>query len=160
MFLYHLFWSGWVEEKISKYELPKRKIKVEKRTFQLSDVGLRYFERGSKFDTTGHFSGMFFKNIRDSIIIIGAGNIVQRNFYDLYNALEDLRSRIMLSDLPEKVKLNYVADVESFKAQLAKPVPEKAIIKKIWEKLSELSKIGGFATLIEKIYHLVKFLLK
>ncbi|MEM2129310.1 MAG: hypothetical protein QXZ70_01795 [Candidatus Bathyarchaeia archaeon] len=152
--------NGWIEERISKYELPEKKISVEKRTFHLSYIGLRYFEKNSKFDTTGKFSGILFKDIKDSIIVIGTGNVVQKNFYDLYSALEDLKSKIMLSDLPENLKIDYIADVESFKAQLAKPIPEKSIIRKIWEKLSELSKIGSFATLIEKIYHLLEFLLK
>jgi hypothetical protein len=152
--------NGWIEEKISKYELPGKKISVEKRTFHLSHVGLRYFEKNSKFDTTGKFSGILFKDIKDSVIIIGTGNVVQKNFYDLYSALEDLKSKIMLSDLTEGAKIDYIADVESFKAQLAKPIPEKSIIRKIWEKLSELSKIGGFATLMEKIYRLIEFLLK
>jgi|YelNatPaOPRAMG01_1025707.scaffolds.fasta_scaffold100175_2 hypothetical protein len=153
--------NGWVEEKLLRYELPKRRIKVEKRTFQLSDIGLRYFERGSKFDTSGRFGGMVFEDIKDSVIVIGSGNVVvQRNFYELYGLLEDLKNKIMLSDMPKNEKLDYIADIESLKAQLAKPIPEKTIVKKVWEKISNLSKLGGLATLIEKIYHLISFLLK
>ena len=152
--------NGWVEEQTKRYKLLKRRIEVEKRTYRLSDVGLRYFEKGSKFDATGRFSGMTFENIRDSIIVIGVGNIVQRNYYELYSALDTLKSKVMLSDLPENAKIDYIADIETVKAQLAKPYPEKIIVKKIWEKISTLSKIGGFASLMEKIYHLIEFFLK
>lgn len=151
--------NGWVEEQVRKYKLPKQKIEVEKHTYRLSNVGLRYFEKGSKFDTTGSFRGMTLENIKDSIIIIGTGNVVQKNYYELYSALDALKGKVMLSDLPENVKLDYIADIETFKAQLAKTYPEKTIIKKIWEKISALSQIGGFAGLVEKIYHLVKFFL-
>ncbi|MEM2742193.1 MAG: hypothetical protein QXD95_08635 [Nitrososphaeria archaeon] len=152
--------NGWVEERISRYELPKKKVKVEKHTFQLSDVGLRYFEKGSKFDTSGRFGGMVFEDIKDSVIVIGVGNVVvQKTFYDLYTTLEDLKNKIMLSDIPEDKKLSYIADIESLKAQLAKPSPEKTIVQKVWEKISELSKIGGFTTLIERIYRLIRYFL-
>lgn len=133
--------NGWVEERVEKYRPPKREIEIEKRTYHLTDAGLHYFERGSKFDVTGGFSGMAFQNIKDSVIVVGVGNVVQRGY------------------LPEQSKLDYIADIETFKAQLAKPYPDKSIIRKL-EKLCTLSKIGWLATLIERIYHLIEFLLK
>ena len=152
--------NGWIEERIEKYRLPKQEIEAEKRTYHLTDAGLHYFEKGSKFDVTGGFSGMAFQNIEDSVIVIGMGNVVQRNYYEIYSALDDLKGKVILSELPEQTKLDCVADIETFKAQLAKPYPDKSIIKKLWEKLSALSKIGGLTTLIEKIHHLIEFLLK
>jgi len=152
--------NGWIEEQIQRYKLFKRNIEVEKVTYRLSEVGLRYFEKESRFDTTGTFSGIKLDNIQDSIVIIGSGNIVQKDYYPLYSALDELKNKIMLSDLPEISKLDYLADVETMKVQLAKPHPEKSIIKKVWEKIGALSKVAGFVSLVERIYHLLEYVLK
>jgi len=152
--------NGWIEEQIQRYKLFKRNIEVEKVTYRLSEVGLRYFEKESEFDTTGTFSGIKLDNIQDSIVIIGSGNIVQKDYYPLYSALDELKNKIMLSDLPEISKLDYLADVETMKVQLAKPHPEKSIIKKVWEKIGALSKVAGFVSLVERIYHLLEYVLK
>jgi hypothetical protein len=78
----------------------------------------------------------------------------------LYGALDELKNKIVLSDLPETSKLDYLADVETMKVQLAKPHPEKNIIKNIWEKISTLSQVAGFISLIERIYRLLELFLR
>ena len=40
----------------------------------------------SKFDFTEKFSGLVFENIKDSIIVVGHGNIIQNRFQEVYGA--------------------------------------------------------------------------
>lgn len=152
--------NGWVEEQVERYTLPHRRIEVKKSIYRLTNVGLHYFEKSSRFDVTGRFSGMRFEDIRDSVIVVGFGNVVQKDYYELYSTLDALKSRIILGDLPEADKLDYLADVETIKTQLAKPHPEASIIRKAWGKICTLSKVAGLAGLIEKIYRLIEFFLK
>ncbi|MGQ9469980.1 MAG: hypothetical protein ACUVTD_09245 [Nitrososphaerales archaeon] len=151
--------NGWIKEQVERYTLPRKRVEVKRVGYRLSDIALHYFERSSTFNRTGAFSGINFQNIRDSIIIVGTGLIIQKNYYDLYEALDDLRKAISLTDMTEEDKRDYLADIETIKLQLAKPYPEKSIIKTAWEKISTLSKLGGLATLIEKIYNLIKIFL-
>jgi hypothetical protein len=143
--------NGLIKEVRRKRFLPKQKFEVETVRFELSDVGLHYFEPPSKFDFVEKFSGLIFENIKDSVIIVGHGNVVYYKFGELYSLLKELELKILLSNLPEDKKLRYWADIETIKAQIMQEKPDKDIIKKVWERIKDLSAISGFATLIEKI---------
>jgi hypothetical protein len=145
--------NGLIKEVRRKRYLPRQKFEVETVRYELSDVGLHYFEPPSKFDFVEKFSGLVFENIKDSIIVVGHGNVVYYKFGELYSLLEELKLQILLSNLPEEKKLEYIADIETIKAQIAKAKPDKNIIERVLERLKDLSVISSsFAILIEKIY--------
>jgi len=147
-------------EKKENIKLPKQRIEVTVTRYELSNTALHYLEPSSKFDFTEKFSGLVFKNIKDSIIVVGHGNIIQNKFGDIYKYLEDLKLKILLSDIPDDKKVNYIADIETIKAQLAKKDPDKNIIKRAWEGIKELSSIGGLSQLLNDVWMFIKNLLK
>ncbi|RSN76926.1 MAG: hypothetical protein DSO07_10335 [Thermoproteota archaeon] len=147
--------NGLVKEIRKRRLLPKQKIEVEAVRFELSDVGLHFFEPPSKFDFTGKFGGLVFENIKDSVIVVGHENIVYHKFSELYPLLEELKFKIIISNIPEDKKLEYLANIETIKAQIVQEKPDKDIISRAWERIKDLSTIGSLATLIEKIYKFI-----
>ena len=82
----------------------------------------------------------------NSAIQLGNGNVVNKSFVGLANELDKLRIAISESDMTEEEKLSAVADLETINGQLAKPVPNKNIIRMAWDALSS----GKAAELIQK----------
>jgi hypothetical protein len=122
--------NGLIKEVRRKRYLPRQKFEVETVRYELSDVGLHYFEPPSKFDFVEKFSGLVFKNIKDSIIVVGHGNVVYYKFGELYSLLEELKFKILLSNLPEDKKLRYWADIETIKAQIMQEKRIKTLSRK------------------------------
>jgi hypothetical protein len=130
-------------------------LEIEITRFELSDVGLHFLEPPSKFNFAGKSSGLIFKNIKDSVIVMGHENIVYHKFSELYPLLEELKFKIIISNIPEDKKLEYLANIETIKAQIVQEKPDKDIISRAWERIKDLSTIGSLATLIEKIYKFI-----
>jgi hypothetical protein len=152
--------NGLVKEVRRRRLLPKQRIEVESVRFEPSDVGLHFFEPPSRFDFVEKFGGLSFENIKDSVIIVGHGNVVYYKFGELYHLLEELKFRMLLSDLSENKKLMYLADIETIKAQITQEKPDKEIIKRVWNRIKDLSTIASLATLIEKVSKLILSIIK
>jgi len=151
--------NGLVLERKEKIKLPKKGIEVPRVRYELSNTALHYFESPSKFDFTEKFSGLIFENIKDSVIVVGHGNIVQNRFQEVYGCLEELKFKILLSNISEDRKADYLADIETIKSQLARKTPDKDIIKRAWERIKKLSTAEGFIQLLDRVWKFLKPLL-
>src|SRR6185503_3311515 len=87
-----------------------------------------------KIDGEGEFTMPKFHGIKieatgQNIITVGDGNQINAKFGDLGEALAKLRERITQSTASETTKMGLVADIETVQSQLAKPEPNRTIIK-------------------------------
>jgi len=153
--LFFLTRNGWVDEVKERYEfIPPHTgiaIPVERIFYRISDYGINHFEGPSKFQRPQRFDGINITNIQGAIAI-GDGNIVQNQFSNLYRNLDLLGEEIRRSnEFADVEKLNYQAEIETIKSQLAKPVPDKGILQKAWEKLKPLATVGGIVSFFEAV---------
>ena len=88
----------------------------------------------------------------NSAVQLGNGNVVHKSFVGLANELEQLGQAVAASDLSEEEKVEAIAEIETINGQLAKPSPNKEIIKIAWSTLTN-SKV---ASLIQSASGLVK----
>jgi len=51
--------------------------------------------------------------------------------------------------------MGLVADIETIQAQLAKPNPNKAIVKAAWEGVKAAAALGGCAAFVERVANLI-----
>ncbi len=89
----------------------------------------------------------------NSAIQLGDGNVVRESFVGLAKDLEQDRCAIEESDLTEDDKMSAIAEVETINSQLAKPEPNKSIIKMALDGLAN----GKAAHLIQSIGTLSRF---
>ena len=52
-------------------------------------------------------------------------------------------------------KIEYFAEVETIKSQLAKPRPDRSILSKAWNVVSVLSTVPGLVEIIEKVRQII-----
>jgi hypothetical protein len=160
----YLIQSGWinVENEEITFKTPKGFIrKQHKQYYRISDVGINYFEGPSKFQRVSKsFSGINISNIQ-GVTIIGDQNVVVNTQYlDLYKRLSLLSDAIRRSaQLSDKEKLEYIAEIETIKDQLAKPSPDKNIIQLAWEKLKPLATVSGVMNFFKQVAELIMVLL-
>ena len=93
----------------------------------------------------------------NSAVQLGNGNIVRESFVGLANELEQLTNKIDESNLTDEEKMSAIADIETINGQLAKPIPNKSIVKMAWDAItgskaaSLIQKGSAVANAIEKI---------
>jgi hypothetical protein len=161
----YLIDAGWVKVENDEYEFTTPKgftRKQVKEYYKISDTGINYFEGPSEFQRIEKsISGIKVKNIQ-GITIIGDSNfVVNSQYLDLFRSLSFLSEVVRTSDqLTDEEKLNYVKDMETIKDQLAKPSPEKNIIRLAWEKLKPLATVAGIATFFKYASEAIGALLK
>jgi hypothetical protein len=79
----------------------------------------------------------------------------------LYRGLNLLDEEIRRSDqFSDEQKLNYRAEIETIKSQLAKPEPNRGILKSAWEGLKALATVGGVVGLFLQVKTLIEPLIK
>ena len=160
----YLIQSGWVtvEREETEFKTPKGFTRKQvKEYYKISDGGINYFEGPSEFQRVAKsFSGINITNIQ-GVTVVGDQNVVVNTQYlDLYRRLsllsEAVRNSALLTD---KEKLEYVMEIETIKDQLAKPSPDKNIIKLAWEKLKPLATISGILTFFKQVAEIIGGLL-
>ncbi len=153
----------WVLEEVQKrtYKSPKGfELPSEKRTYRLSDLGINHFEGASRFGTTGRFAGINVHTI-GGVTILGDNNVVRAEFMGIFRQLERLEDAMkMSSGVTEEQKLNAKADIETIKDQLAKPVPDRNIIRTALDGISFLGSIPGIIELYRIVHDGIAPLLK
>jgi hypothetical protein len=86
------------------------------------------------------------------VTVIGNQNIVNTQFADLSRALTEMEKAITTSEkFKDEAKLNVASDIETIQVQLAKPEPNRGIIKTIWTGIETIVTGAEFATLMLKI---------
>lgn len=156
--LTYLISQGWIEPiELEKQVRTPQGMLIPSTTkyYQITAQGIDKIEGPGEF-TVPRFQGINIQATGQNIITLGDGNQINAQFSDLGNLLVELRNEIINADIPEEEKMAVIPDIDTIQAQLAKPTPDKNIIKLTWERLKELSRISGLITLIEKIGSLLK----
>lgn len=160
----YLIQSGWVAVEVeeTEFKTPRGFIRKQmKQYYKISDRGINYFEGPSEFQRVSKsFSGINITNIQ-GVTVIGDQNVVVNTQYlDLYRRLSLLSEAVRGSaQLTDREKLEYVMEIETIKDQLAKPSPDKNIIKLAWKKLKPLATVAGVITFFKQVAEMIGGLL-
>lgn len=73
---------------------------------------------------------------------------INQTTVDTINTITKLTHTVSQSGLSEEEKRQLIGDIETIKAQLIKPTPDKTILQKAWEAIQVASTIGGAAQLL------------
>jgi hypothetical protein len=161
----YLIEAGWVKVETEDYEFTTPKGFVRKQTkeyYKISDAGINYFEGPSEFQRVEKsISGIKVTNIQ-GVTVIGDGNdVVNLQYLDLFRSLSFLSEVVRTSDqLTDEEKLNYIKDMDTIKDQLAKPSPDRSIVKLAWERLKPLATISGLITFFKYAAEAIGVLLR
>ncbi len=101
------------------------------------------------------FHGIKIEATGQNIITVGDGNQVNAKFSDLGQALAELRNAVTKSGTNEGEKMNLVADIETIQTQLAKPEPNRGIVRAAWETVKGAAAINGCTALVAKVAGLI-----
>jgi hypothetical protein len=155
--LTYLLDQGWVKtDTVTKQFTTPRGTLVPSSTdfYVITSAGVDRIEGKGEF-TMPKFHGINIQATGRNIITVGDGNQVSADFGDLSKALSDLRESLLKSGASEADKLNYVAEIETIQSQLAKPTPNKGILKAAWSGLEALSTIEGCAAAVQHVIPLI-----
>jgi hypothetical protein len=156
----YLIEAGWVKVETEEYEFTTPKgfrRKQVKEYYKISDAGINYFEGPSEFQRVEKsISGIKVTNIQ-GVTVIGDSNLVVNSQYlDLFRRLSALSEVVRTSDqLTDEEKLNYIKDMDTIKDQLAKSLPDKNIIRLVWEKLKPLATVSGIVTFFKYVAEVI-----
>jgi hypothetical protein len=156
--LTYLISQGWVEEdKVEKSFTTRAGTMMPATTpyYQITAAGIDRIEGPGEF-TRATFHGINIEKIEgQNIITIGSGNQINAKFGELASALAELREAVTKSDAPEDKKMVIVADIEAIQTQLAKPEPNREIMKAAWETVKMAAALNGCAALVAKVAGLI-----
>jgi len=150
--LTYLISQGWVEEDTveKSFTAPGGTVIPSSTNFyKITAAGIDKIEGPGEF-TMPKFHGIKIEATGQNIITLGDGNQVNAKFGNLGEALADLRNAIAKSDAAEGQKMALVADIDTIQSQLAKPEPNRGIVKAAWEGIKGAAAINGCATLVQK----------
>ena len=156
----YLIQAGWIKVDAEKSEFTTPRGFVKRQTkeyYRISDSGINYFEGPSEFQKVEKsISGVNITNIQ-GITVVGDQNIVVNTQYrELFNRLSLLSEVVRKSDqFSDETKLNYAKDIDTIKDQLSKSLPNKSVIKLVWEKLQPLATVVGIATFFKQVAELI-----
>jgi hypothetical protein len=151
--LTYLISQGWVkEDAIEKsYTAPSGTVIPSTTHFYtITAPGIDKIEGPGEF-TMPKFHGIKIEATGQNIITLGDGNQVDAKFGELGQSLSELRNAITSSEVQESTKLELVADIDTIQSQLAKPEPNRTIIKAAWEVVKGAAAINGCTVLAHKI---------
>lgn len=138
------------------FTIPGRGVTTKSIEFCISEKGIDYFEGPSRFRKLPNAPGINVNNVQN-VVVIGDRNLVRASFEAHYRELDLLEQALSLTDrISDEEKVDYGAEIETIKAQLAKSSPDKGIIHKAWTVLSGLSKIPALFELVERVRKLIE----
>ncbi|MBL0349517.1 MAG: hypothetical protein IPP68_03955 [Elusimicrobia bacterium] len=155
--LTYLISQGWVKDDtvVKSFTAPGGTVIPSPTTFYvITAPGIDKIEGPGEF-TMPKFHGIKIDATGQNIITLGDGNQINAKFGDLGGALAELRDAITQSEAPEAQKMGLVADIETIQSQLAKPEPNRGIIKAAWETIKSAATINSCVTLVAKVAGLI-----
>ena len=159
--LRYLIETKWIIEEIKNITYATRT--TESKTYRISKDGIDLFEGSSKFQKSDKSAGINMGNITNSIVNLGDDNYISYVFNenkDLAESLNKLGSQIRLSsEILDKQKIEYQAEINTINSQLMKSNPDKGIIQKSWDILKGVSTINSLITLFNHTIDLIKHFL-
>jgi hypothetical protein len=148
--LTYLISQGWVEEDTveKSFTAPGGTVIPSSTSYyKITAAGIDKIEGPGEF-TMPKFHGIKIEATGQNIITLGDGNQINAKFSDLGKALAELRDAVTSSSASEAQKMEIVADIETIQSQLAKPEPNRGIIKAAWETVKAAATINGCASLV------------
>lgn len=85
---------------------------------------------------------------------------INQTIAEAVNNITKLTHAVSQSELSEEERRQLIGDIETIKAQLIKPNPDKSILQKSWDAIQVASAIGGAVQLLTMNGHVVLPLLK
>ena len=155
--LTYLISQGWVEEDtVEKSFTAAGGTVVPSSTsfYKITAAGIDKIEGPGEF-TMPKFHEIKIEATGQNIITLGDGNQINAKFTELGQSLAELREAITESKAPESEKMILVADIESIQSQLAKPEPNKGIIRASWETVKGAATIDSCVSLVQKVTGLI-----
>ena len=155
--LTYLISQGWVEEDTveKSFTAPSGTVIPSSTSFfKITAAGIDKIEGPGEF-TMPKFHGIKIEVTGQNIITLGDGNQINAKFTDLGQSLVALRDAIIASTTPESEKMTLIADIETIQSQLAKPEPNRTIIRSAWETVKGAASINGCASLVQKVVGLI-----
>lgn len=155
--LTYLISQGWVEEDTveKSFTAPGGTVIPSSTSFyKITAAGIDKIEGPGEF-TIPKFHGIKIEATGQNIITLGDGNQINAKFSELGQSLAGLREAIAKSNAPEADKMGLVADIDTIESQLAKPEPNRGIIRAAWETVKAAATINGCAGLVEKVAGLI-----
>lgn len=156
--LTYLISQGWVEEDTveKSFTAPGGTVIPSSTSFyRITAAGIDKIEGPGEF-TMPKFHGIRIEATGQNIITLGDGNQINAKFTDLGQSLAELREAITESKAPESEKMTLVADIETIQSQLAKPEPNRGIIRAAWDTVQGAATIDGCASLVQKVIGLIE----
>lgn len=150
--LTYLISQGWVEEDTveKSFTAPGGTVIPSSTSFyKITAAGIDKIEGPGEF-TMPKFHGIKIEATGQNIITVGDGNQVNAKFGDLGEALAALRNALTESNAAEERKLALVADIDTIQSQLAKPEPNRGIVRAAWEGVKAAAAIDGCTHLVQK----------
>jgi hypothetical protein len=155
--LTYLISQGWVEEDTveKSFTAPGGTVIPSSTSYyKITAPGIDKIEGPGEF-TMPKFHGIKIEATGQNIITLGDGNQINAKFSALGQALAELRDAITQSGISETQKMELVADLETIQSQLAKPEPNRGIVKAAWIAVQGAAAIDGCAALVTKISGLI-----
>ncbi len=155
--LTYLISQGWVEEDTveKSFTAPGGTLIPSSTSFyKITAAGIDKIEGPGEF-TMPKFHGIKIEATGQNIITLGDGNQVNAKFGDLGESLAELRDAITQSDAPDAKKMELVADIDTIQSQLAKPEPNRSIVKAAWETVKGAATVNGCISLVQKVSGLI-----
>lgn len=150
--LTYLISQGWIDEVIEKksFTTPTGAVvPSETHYYSITAAGTDRIEGPGRF-TPKRFSGINIEAV-ESIITIGDGNQINVKYKEAAQTLSELRNQISKStEINDDAKLDLVTDIDSIQDQLAKPNPNKSVIKTLWYNVEKSAAIASLAEYIAK----------
>jgi hypothetical protein len=159
--LTYLLSQGWVRaDAVTKQVQARGGTVIPSSTnfYEITALGIDKIEGEGEF-TVPKFHGINIQATGRNVITVGDGNVVSAEYGDVGAALSDLRDTVLSSRATESEKLDYVADIETIQSQLAKPTPNKGILRAAWGALEKLATLDGCASAVQRVIPLIAPLL-
>jgi hypothetical protein len=156
--LNYLLDRGWVK----KHEIQKTvfvnggTIPATATWYRISAAGIDKIEGGSEYEPKDRYEGINVTATGTNVITLGDGNVVNAQFSELREHLDELKSQITTAALDEKQKFDVAVDIESLKDQLAKQNPDKTILGRLWSSIEHVTKLAGMIEASHKIWPYIK----
>jgi hypothetical protein len=155
--LTYLISQGWVEEDTVEktFTAPGGTVIPSSTSYyKITAAGIDKIEGPGEF-TMPKFHGIKIEATGQNIITLGDGNQINAKFGELGGALAELRDAVTQSVASEAQKMELVADIDTIQSQLAKPEPNRGIVKVAWEAVKLAATIDGCTALVQKVSDLI-----
>ena len=119
----------------------------EQVSYKISDVGIDRVEGESRFKKQSPFGAVNIGNVQGAVVF-GDHNVVNNQFVPLAEHLSKLEQAISETGMPDNEKIAVIGDIETIKSQLAKPAPDRSILRQAWTAIERVVTAHGFATIL------------